>query len=97
MISDRFAALSPRVQKHAGLLFLTFFSIFTYGYLFRTQPNLDQILPFVNKLRDPSLFPADLYIGTCPAFPSLFPLVMSADKTTPPLPPYRVYLVNKNN
>lgn len=66
-----------RAGKYIGILFLTILSIFIYGYTFGTSTNLDQVLPFIQKIQNPTLYPQDPYIKTLSFFPSIYPYFIS--------------------
>ncbi|MBI5883879.1 MAG: hypothetical protein HZB91_12340 [Elusimicrobia bacterium] len=57
-----------------------------YGYRYGTDPNTAQVLPFIGRLMDPSLYPNDPYVASVSAFPSLYPLVMAGLGRAVPLP-----------
>lgn len=52
-------------------------SAFVYGYEYGITPNHIQILPFIEKLKDPALFPNDYFVNTIKRFPSAYPYIMA--------------------
>ena len=52
-------------------------SAFVYGYEYGINPNHIQILPFIAKIKDVSLFPGDYFVNTLNHFPSIYPYVMA--------------------
>ena len=78
--------MPQRLVTPFGLLALTALSVFLYGFVYNTHPNLDQIVPFIQKIRNPALYPHDPYISTLAAFPSLYPYLMAWLSRLIPLP-----------
>lgn len=61
----------------AAALILTALSALVYGYEYGINPNHMQVLPFIEKIRDPSLFPNDYFVDTLKRFPSVYPYIMA--------------------
>ncbi len=55
----------------------TLLSLLIYGYSYELSPNVQQVAPFIQRLMDSTLFPADRYVNTVQFFPSLFPRIMA--------------------
>lgn len=52
---------------------MTGLSLLIFGYDFGLGPNLAQVLPYINRLADPSLYPGDIFLKSFSSFPSLYP------------------------
>ncbi|MFA5160762.1 MAG: DUF6798 domain-containing protein [Elusimicrobiales bacterium] len=65
------------MKKYAVPLVCAAVSLFVYGCAYSSSPNTAQIIPFIKKLMNPSLYPGDFYIASQSAFPSLYPLLMA--------------------
>jgi hypothetical protein len=64
-------------QAAATAFFAAGLSLLIYGWSYANDPNTAQIIPFIKKIADPALYPNDFFIGSLPAFPSLYPLCMA--------------------
>jgi hypothetical protein len=60
-------------SKYTWAALLTGASLLLFGYDYGVDPNLAQVLPFVNKLMHPALYPGDPFIASFSSFPSLYP------------------------
>ncbi|MFA6584064.1 MAG: DUF6798 domain-containing protein [Elusimicrobiaceae bacterium] len=65
----------------------TVISLFVNGYQYEASPNVQQIVPFIDFLKDNSLFPHDHYVHTARFFPSVFPRLMAWASSAIPLYP----------
>lgn len=52
---------------------MTGLSLLLFGYDFGLGPNLAQVLPYIHRLADPSLYPGDIFLKSFSSFPSLYP------------------------
>lgn len=59
--------------KYLWAALMTGLSLLLFGYDFGLGPNLAQVLPYINRLADPSLYPGDLFLKSFSSFPSLYP------------------------
>ena len=73
-------------MKRVKLALLAGLSVLIDGYVYGTQTNLDQVLPFIHKILDPSLYPGDPYVATLSSFPSPYPALMAFAARFVPLP-----------
>lgn len=62
-----------RVFPSFGALGAVAFVLGAYGYDYGTNVHHDQILPFIFRLIDPTVFPGDPYLDTLRLYPSFFP------------------------
>ncbi len=53
-------------------LFFLGINLLVYGYEYGNNSYHDYLLPYINKIIDPSLYPGDPYLNTLHAFPSPF-------------------------
>ena len=65
--------LEEPLGKYAWAALMTGLSLLLFGYDFGLDPNLAQVLPYINKLADPSLYPGDIFLKSFSSFPSLYP------------------------
>jgi hypothetical protein len=56
---------------------LTAISALVYGYEYGINPNQIQILPFIERIKDASLFRGDYFVDTIRRFPSLYPYIIA--------------------
>lgn len=63
--------------KYTLAAVLTGLSVLIFGYDFGAGPNLAQVLPYINKLADPALYPGDIFLKSFSSFPSLYPQAMA--------------------
>ncbi|NLO92404.1 MAG: hypothetical protein GX410_10515, partial [Elusimicrobia bacterium] len=73
MMKDLFRRLRPLAAVAGASLV----SLLMYGYSYKASPNLSQLLPFINKLQNPELYPRDMYVASMPSFPSLYPKLVA--------------------
>lgn len=59
--------------KYLWAALLTALSLLIFGYDFGAGPNLAQVLPYINQLADPALYPGDIFLKSFSSFPSLYP------------------------
>jgi len=52
---------------------MTALTLLLFGYDFGLDPNLAQVMPYVRRLADPSLYPGDVFLDSFSSFPSLYP------------------------
>ena len=52
---------------------MTGLSLLLFGYDFGLGPNLAQVLPYINRLADPALYPGDIFLESFSSFPSIYP------------------------
>jgi len=58
-------------------ILLAILSAFVYGYEYGITPNHIQVIPFVEKIKDTTLFPGDYFVDTFKRFPSVYPYIMA--------------------
>ena len=63
--------------KYLSAGFLVLFSMLVFGYSYGSNPNHIQILPFIYKVMDPSLYLNDYYVATLNKFPTLYPYLVA--------------------
>ncbi len=51
----------------------TVLTVLVFGYDYGVDPNLAQVLPYVNRLLEPSLYTGDAFVSSFSAFPSVYP------------------------
>ena len=61
----------------AAAIALTILSALVYGYEYGITPNHIQVIPFIGKIADSSLFPNDYFVDTVRRFPSVYPYLMA--------------------
>ncbi|MDP2865745.1 MAG: hypothetical protein Q8O90_05850, partial [Elusimicrobiota bacterium] len=59
--------------KYLWAALMTGLSLLLFGYDFGLGPNLAQVLPYINRLADPALYPGDIFLKSFSSFPSLYP------------------------
>ncbi|NQT90840.1 MAG: hypothetical protein HQ558_06255 [Candidatus Omnitrophica bacterium] len=67
---------NPAIKYLLAAIFVPL-SALLLGYNYGITPNQIQVLPFIYRIADPSLFPGDYYVDTLSQFPSLFPYLMA--------------------
>ncbi|MFA5144247.1 MAG: hypothetical protein WC522_08835 [Candidatus Omnitrophota bacterium] len=77
MSISAYSAAKKNLIVSAIASILVVLSIFIYGYEYGTSANHMQILPFIEKIRNPALFPNDYFVNTLNRFPSIYPYVMA--------------------
>lgn len=83
--------------EYAWAALLTALSALIFGFDFGTDPNLAQVLPYINRLADPSLYPGDAFLASFSSFPSLYPAAAALAGRLLPLGPLHLaaYLVSR--
>ena len=59
-------------SKYAIAFFFLGANVLIYGYNYGNNSYHDQILPFINKIIDPSLYPNDAYLTTIKTYPTIY-------------------------
>ena len=59
------------------ILFCVLLNYLLFAYQFGVDAHIAQIIPFIHRLADASLYPSDPYVATLPLFPSIYPLLMA--------------------